>query len=43
MTHIQKKNPYFDGTVRISWSFYDSLDHCQHQVLASPDLEIDIN
>lgn len=42
MAHIQKKNPYFDGNVRISRSLYDSLDHGQHQVLASLDLEVNI-
>ena len=42
MVHIQKKNPFFDGTVRISRSLYDSLDHGQHEVLASLDLEVNI-
>lgn len=39
--HIQRKNPLFDGTVRISRSLYDSLDHSQHQFLSSLDLEVD--
>ena len=27
------KVPYFDDTVWVSRSRYDSLDHCQHQVV----------
>ena len=42
MAHIKKKNPFFDGNVRISRSLYNTLDHGQHQVLASFDLKINI-
>ena len=43
MAHIKKKNPFFDGTVGITRSLYDSLNHSQQQKLASLDLEVNIN
>ena len=42
MAHVQKKNPFFDGTVRINRSLHVSLDLGQHQVLAFLDLEVNI-
>lgn len=43
MTHAQKKNLLFDGTVCISRSLYNSLDHGQHQVLDSLQLNVNIS
>ena len=42
LAHIQRKNPLFDGNVRISRVLYDSLDHGQHEFLSSLDLEVNI-
>ena len=42
MAHIQKKNPFFDGSAPLGSSLHDSLDHGQHQVLAFRDLEVNI-
>ena len=42
MAHIQRKNPFFDGSAPFSRSLHDSLDHGQHQVLAFRDLEVNI-
>ena len=42
MPHIQRKNPFFDGSAPFSSSLHDSLDHGQHQVLAFRDLEVNL-